>query len=154
MIRRQAVAQNGVVAERDISALIPLARVLRIEVTSAERDEVRGRMPWASELCTSANVMHGGALMAFADTLGAVCASLNLPEGALTTTIESKKLRTFDRPVLLAWGAEDRFFPTRLAERLAGELPDAHLELIADARTFVPWDQPERLAELIDKFVS
>ncbi len=90
MIRRQAVAQNGVVAERDISALIPLARVLGIEVTSAERDEVRGRMPWASELCTSANVMHGGALMAFADTLGAVCASLNLPEGALTTTIESK----------------------------------------------------------------
>lgn len=63
-------------------------------------------------------------------------------------------LRSFERPVLLAWGAEDRFFPVRLAERLVQELPDARLELVADARTFVPWDQPDRLAELIEKFAS
>jgi uncharacterized protein (TIGR00369 family) len=74
----------------DIGKLVPLAGVLGIEIDSASADEVRGRMPWASDLCTSASVLHGGAIMAFADTLGAVLASLNLPEGALTTTIESK----------------------------------------------------------------
>jgi uncharacterized protein (TIGR00369 family) len=42
------------------------------------------------DLCTAANIMHGGAIMAFADTLGALGAFLNLPQGALTTTIESK----------------------------------------------------------------
>ena len=74
----------------DIGRLVPFADVIGIEVTSARPDEVRGSMSWAPERCTSAGVLHGGALMAFADTLGAVCASLNLPEGALTTTIESK----------------------------------------------------------------
>ena len=47
-------------------------------------------MRWAAELCTVDGVLHGGALMAFADTLGAVCAFLNLPEGTTTTTVESK----------------------------------------------------------------
>jgi uncharacterized protein (TIGR00369 family) len=70
--------------------LVPLAEGLGIELDSAAPDEVVGRMAWAAELCTSAGVLHGGAIMAFADTLGAVCASLNLPQGALTTTIESK----------------------------------------------------------------
>ena len=74
----------------DLTRLVPFAGVLGIEVESATKDEVRGRMPWASEHCTSVTVLHGGAIMAFADTLGAVLASLNLPEGALTTTIESK----------------------------------------------------------------
>lgn len=74
----------------DIAALIPLAGVLGIEIEHASAEEVRGTMPWRPDLCTSAIVLHGGAIMAFADTLGAVCASLNLPEGALTTTIESK----------------------------------------------------------------
>jgi uncharacterized protein (TIGR00369 family) len=76
---------------------IPLAKLLGIEVDDARPDQVRGRMAWAPERCTSADVLHGGALMAFADTLGAVCASLNLPEGAFTTTIESKT--NFFRPV-------------------------------------------------------
>jgi uncharacterized protein (TIGR00369 family) len=74
----------------DIAERIPLAGALGIEVESAAPDEVKGGMAWAPELCTSAGVLHGGAIMALADTLGAVCASLNLPEGALTTTIESK----------------------------------------------------------------
>jgi 1,4-dihydroxy-2-naphthoyl-CoA hydrolase len=74
----------------DIARLVPFAATLGIEVKSMERDEVRGTMRWREDLCTSAGVLHGGALMAFADTLGAVCASQNLPEGAFTTTIESK----------------------------------------------------------------
>jgi len=71
-------------------AMMPFAQALGLVVTSAEKDEVRGRMDWAAERCTSFGVLHGGALMAFADSLGAVCAVLNLPEGASTSTIESK----------------------------------------------------------------
>jgi uncharacterized protein (TIGR00369 family) len=74
----------------ELHKLVPFAAALGMEISSAAGDEVRGRMAWKPELCTSAGVLHGGAIMAFADTLGAVCASLNLPEGALTTTIESK----------------------------------------------------------------
>jgi uncharacterized protein (TIGR00369 family) len=74
----------------DIAALIPFAEVLGIEIEQSQADIVTGRMPWAPERCTSAGILHGGAIMAFADTLGAVCASLNLPPGAGTATIESK----------------------------------------------------------------
>lgn len=74
----------------DLHRLVPLAATLGVELTSATGDAVEGRMPWSEQLCTTAGVLHGGALMAFADTLGAVCASMHLPEGALTTTIESK----------------------------------------------------------------
>lgn len=70
--------------------LMPLAKQLGIEITSATASEVRGRLAWRAELCTSGGVLHGGALMSLADSLGAVCAFLNLPEGALTSTIESK----------------------------------------------------------------
>ncbi len=65
----------------------------------------------------------------------------------------AETLRSFDGPVLIAWGEKDRFFPRRLAERLAQQIPRAQLELVDGARTFVPEDEPERLAELIQKFV-
>jgi pimeloyl-ACP methyl ester carboxylesterase len=61
-------------------------------------------------------------------------------------------LAGFDRPVLLAWAPEDRFFPLEHAQRLAAIFPDARVEQIADARTFVSWDQPDRLAELVRAF--
>ena len=64
------------------------------------------------------------------------------------------KLGQFDRPVLLAWIRGDRFFPLDLAQRLMAEFPNARLEVIDDARTFVPEDQPGRLAQLIGSFVS
>jgi 1,4-dihydroxy-2-naphthoyl-CoA hydrolase len=69
---------------------MPFARHLGIEVTAATRDEVRARLAWAAHLCTSGGVLHGGVVMALADTSGALCAFLNLPEGAGTSTIESK----------------------------------------------------------------
>src|ERR1041384_5076167 len=68
----------------------PFPRLMGLEVTEATKDAVRGRIHVKPDLCTAAHIMHGGAIMAFADTLGAVGAFLNLPEGALTTTIESK----------------------------------------------------------------
>ena len=69
---------------------MPFARHLGIEVTAAEREEVHARLAWADHLCTSGGVLHGGVVMAVADTSGALCAVLNLPEGATTSTIESK----------------------------------------------------------------
>ena len=74
----------------EMAAMMPFATLLGIELTSANPDEVTGSMPWRPELCTIAGALHGGALMAMADSLGAVCAFLNLPEGAQTSTIESK----------------------------------------------------------------
>jgi 1,4-dihydroxy-2-naphthoyl-CoA hydrolase len=68
----------------------PFPRLMGVEVTDASKAAVRGRLTVKPELCTAAHILHGGAIMAFADTLGAIGAFLNLPEGALTTTIESK----------------------------------------------------------------
>lgn len=64
------------------------------------------------------------------------------------------RLAAFDRPVLIAWAADDRFFDRELAHRLAATFPDARLEVIDDAYTFVSWDQPDRLAQLIADFAA
>jgi 1,4-dihydroxy-2-naphthoyl-CoA hydrolase len=69
---------------------MPFARELGIEIDTAGPDEVTGRLAWAPERTTAGGVMHGGALMTLADSLGAACAFLNLPAGASTTTLESK----------------------------------------------------------------
>ena len=69
--------------------LMPLAAKLGIEIDTATPEHVVGRLAWAPDLCTTGNVLHGGALMALADTLGGVCAYLNLPTGAGTATISS-----------------------------------------------------------------
>jgi uncharacterized protein (TIGR00369 family) len=68
----------------------PLATTLGIEITEATKERVVGRLKVRAEVCTSGHTLHGGAIMAFADTLGATGAFLNLPEGAGTTTLESK----------------------------------------------------------------
>ena len=68
-------------------------------------------------------------------------------------TIEAaEKLRGFDRPTLLAWAVEDRFFKISFAEKLTGTINGATLERIEDSYTFVSEDQPERLSELIARF--
>jgi pimeloyl-ACP methyl ester carboxylesterase len=67
------------------------------------------------------------------------------------TNEAAEKLRSFGRPALLAWAPEDRFFKVSFAERLADTI-NARLELIDDSYTFVPEDQPERLAETIASF--
>ena len=74
-----------------IHGLVPLAVTLGITADAARPDEVVLCLDWASSLTTGGGVLHGGIVMALADTSGAVCAFLNLPEGAGgTTTIESK----------------------------------------------------------------
>jgi pimeloyl-ACP methyl ester carboxylesterase len=68
-------------------------------------------------------------------------------------TLEAaERLRTFERPVRFIWAPEDRFFKLAKAEQLAAMVPDARIETIADAKTFVPLDQPQRVAELVAEF--
>jgi uncharacterized protein (TIGR00369 family) len=74
----------------DVAAAMPFAATIGVELESAAPEEVRGGLAWREDLCTAGGVLHGGALMALADSLGAVCAFLNLPEAATTATIESK----------------------------------------------------------------
>ena len=69
---------------------LPFANLLGIVVTEAGKDRVVATMPVRADLCTLPAVLHGGAIMALADTVGALGTVQNLPEGAGTTTIESK----------------------------------------------------------------
>jgi 1,4-dihydroxy-2-naphthoyl-CoA hydrolase len=75
---------------RDLAAAIPFAATLGINVDEATPERASATMSWAEDRCTAGGIMHGGALMAFADTIGALCAAANLPPGAGTSTIESK----------------------------------------------------------------
>jgi uncharacterized protein (TIGR00369 family) len=63
---------------------------LGIRFLEIEKERVRAALDVEERLCTTPGVLHGGAVMAFADTLGAVGTFLNLPAGCATTTIESK----------------------------------------------------------------
>lgn len=68
----------------------PFARLIGLEVLEADKARVLARLTVREALCTSGHILHGGAYMAFADTLGAIGASLNLRPGTGTTTLESK----------------------------------------------------------------
>ena len=70
---------------------MPFAATLGITVTCYTPGEVRVQIEWSPDLCTSGGGLHGGVLMALADSAGGACAFLNLPDGAkATTTVESK----------------------------------------------------------------
>ena len=69
---------------------VPFTGVLGIEVVSADQTGAVATVDWAPERCTAAGVLHGGYLMAVADSVGAFAAFLHLPAGATTGTIESK----------------------------------------------------------------
>ena len=75
----------------NLADFMPFSKLMGVEITGASKEKVTGTLTVRPDLCTSNNIMHGGAMMAFADALGAIAASMNLPEGANgTTTIESK----------------------------------------------------------------
>jgi 1,4-dihydroxy-2-naphthoyl-CoA hydrolase len=73
----------------ELLAMIPYASGLGITLDEAAPELVRGSLRWSPERCTTSGVMHGGAIMSLADTVGAVCAFLNLPAGAGTATVDS-----------------------------------------------------------------
>ena len=70
--------------------IMPLARLMGIRLVEQSPDKVVAEMTVREDLCTTNSNLHGGAYMAFADTIGAVATVLNLPSGAGTTTVESK----------------------------------------------------------------
>jgi uncharacterized protein (TIGR00369 family) len=72
-----------------VNAQMTLGATLGIRMFGGP-EEVDATLEWAPGLCTAAGVLHGGVLMALADSAGGVCAFLNLPAGATTATIESK----------------------------------------------------------------
>jgi len=69
---------------------LPFTELLGVRILSAAPERIRAEMLVREDLCTVPAVLHGGALMAFADSLGAYATFLNLAESASTTTIESK----------------------------------------------------------------
>ncbi len=75
------------------SQLMPLAAMLGVQTVEATAEQVRLRLPWSAEVCTSGGVIHGGAIMALSDTAGALLAVLNLPPGAAGTTTTDSRTR-------------------------------------------------------------
>lgn len=69
---------------------LPFATLVGVEMTEASKDRIAATLHVREDLCTAGSILHGGAIMALADTVGAVTTALNLTPGAGTTTIESK----------------------------------------------------------------
>ncbi len=75
----------------NLTDMMPFSKLMGVEVTEAGAERVAGALLVREELCTAGGILHGGAIMAFADALGAIGAFLTLPVGATgTTTVESK----------------------------------------------------------------
>ena len=85
------VGQAAAMELDDLLATMPYAQALGMSFTAAAAEQVTATLDWSEERTTLGGALHGGALMTLADSCGAVCAYLNLPEGAVgTSTIESK----------------------------------------------------------------
>lgn len=75
----------------NLADTMPFSKLMGVRIIKADKTGVRGELTVREELCTAGGIMHGGAIMAFADAVGAIGAFMNLPDGAKgTTTIESK----------------------------------------------------------------
>ncbi|MCU1629654.1 MAG: phenylacetic acid degradation-related protein [Pseudonocardia sp.] len=82
----------------EMHAAMPFTALLGATALAATADEVRLRLDWAPERCTSGGLLHGGALMGLADAAGGWCAFLDLPDGATGTATTSSSTH-FLRPV-------------------------------------------------------
>ena len=71
-------------------SLMPFAARLGVEMVRGDAERVVAHVVWSADNCTSGGALHGGFLMGAADSVGAMCAGFNLPQGAITSTIESK----------------------------------------------------------------
>jgi len=97
---------------------MPFSRLMGVTVTAAEPAAVEGEITVREDLCTAGGIMHGGAIMAFADALGAVGAFAALPEGAAgTTTIESKT--NFLGPAPVGALVKGRAVPLKTGRRMS-----------------------------------
>ncbi len=85
------LSRHQIVEEKTLADTgMPFASLMGVEIVEQTKERVRGRLVVREDLCTAGGILHGGAFMAFADALGAIGGFLNLPEGARTTTLESK----------------------------------------------------------------
>lgn len=75
----------------------PFAKLMGVVMTLVTKDRIEGEVQVTKDHCTVPDVMHGGAIMAFADNMGGIGAFVNMPQGAMTTTVESKT--NFLRPI-------------------------------------------------------
>jgi len=145
-------AFKGLVA----AAKVPGA--LRAMLTPMRARRVR-RLPlaygWLAKRPIADDVMDGWVLPALGDA--GVMADLRKVLGGIDPNLlldNTPKLSSFDKPVLLVWAREDKFFKIEHAHRLAKIFPDAHVEELDDAYTFVSWDRPDRVAELVGAFAG
>jgi uncharacterized protein (TIGR00369 family) len=97
-----------------------IARTLGVQITHLSRDRVTAELTARAELANRKNILSGGILMALADLLGGTAATANLPDGAGTTTIESKT---------------NFFAPVRLGETVFAECTPLHR-----GRTTMVWE--------------
>jgi uncharacterized protein (TIGR00369 family) len=112
--------------------LMPFSVQSGVRLLAATKDEVVGTLQWTPERCTAGGVMHGGAIMTLADSCAAVCAYLNLPDGAESTaTIESSTrfIRALRSGTLTATARPVRV--TRTLAFLETELRDHDSRLVA-----------------------
>ena len=72
-----------------LATAMPFALRIGVVVDGASKDSVHGHLDWSPDLCTTGGILHGGALMTLADSLGAIAAFLHLPAGAATATVSS-----------------------------------------------------------------
>jgi pimeloyl-ACP methyl ester carboxylesterase len=110
---------------------------------------------WLAKRAIPDDVMDGWTLRALRDP--GVMADLRKALAGLDPAVlldNSPKLSSFAKPVLIVWSREDKFFKVEHAHRLAAIFPDARVEELTDAYTFVSWDQPDRVAELVAGFVG
>lgn len=110
---------------------------------------------WLAKRPIPDDVTDGWVLRALGDK--GVMADLRKALSGLDPSVlldNTPKLTGFTRPVLLVWSREDKFFKIENAHRLAAVFPDARVEELTDAYTFVSWDQPDRVAELIGSFAG
>ena len=105
----------------------PFSKLLDVRFISAAQDRLTAELVVRDELCTTPSTLHGGAIMAFADTLGACATVLNLREGQTTTTIESKT---------------NFFAPAPVGTKVIGECLPLHR-----GRTTMVWQTMIRSAE-------
>ncbi|MFI4975159.1 MAG: PaaI family thioesterase [Caulobacterales bacterium] len=91
---------------------MPFAELMGVEIVERGKARVVGRLTVREDLCTNGGILHGGAYMAFADTLGAIGGGLNLRPGTGTTTLESKT---------------NFLGSARLGETITGEATPLHL---------------------------
>jgi 1,4-dihydroxy-2-naphthoyl-CoA hydrolase len=123
--------------------LMPFSVHAGVELITATTDEVVGTLAWAPDRCTAGGVMHGGAMMTLADSCAAVCAFLNLPEGAESTaTIEANTsfMRGLRAGTLTAIAKPVRL--TRTLAFLETELRDSEGRLVAKVSQIQAFSYP------------